>query len=192
MQETIGLLSSCYFHYIHPCIRIGCLTLFQVVCLIFLLFFTSFYGSFQCSKRWMLRSFTLNKCQHHSQPSVRRPRLFQRPYANIKHTANLRDFTALFFGIVKSIASEPPSHAKVYRGYQNLSLAPTRSFPDTHFKLDGLVGFRLTHLRVLHENHPIAATGFETLRPWHLWQSYYQLVDRYEHPVHKDLDTNVQ
>lgn len=65
------------------------------------------------------------------------------------------------------------------------------SFPDTHFKLDGLLGFRRTHLRVLHENHPVAAC-FETLRPWHLWQSYYQLVDRYEHPVHKDLDTNVQ
>lgn len=144
MQETIGLLLSCYFHYIHPCIREELVvkrfsTWFaQSSCCSF----TSFYGSFQCSKRWMLRSFTLNKCQHHSQPSVRRPKTF--PKTLCKHSTHCK--FASFHGIIfwdREIHSKWAS--KSCQGISWLSkshsLAPTSSFPDTHFKLDGLVGF---------------------------------------------------
>ena len=94
---------------------------------------------------------------------------------------------------MKSIASEPPSRAKVYRVIKISQFGSYKQFSRYPLQTRRIGRFLGSHIsEVYMRTTQLQQTCFETLRPRHLWQSYYQLVDRYEHPVHKDLDTNVQ
>lgn len=113
----------------------------------------------------------------------------------------MRDFTALFFGIVKSIASDwtgwnmwslqvMSRYIVVIKISQFGSYKQFSRYPLQTRRIGRFLGSHISEVYM--RTTQLQQTCLETLRPRHLWQFYYQLVDRYEHPVHKDLDTNVQ